>query len=578
MRIWAIFAICFPLLCAMSLPARAQDQSWLQLEAMNDTASASERASVYATLFPDVEGYQSGAWYAIVLGPMSRETAGERLLSLRRENLIPRDSFIVDGSAFQTQFWPSDAAETVVIPEPEIVEEGVVEPLAPEIVAVVEETLNQSRAAEDALSKDEKKALQTALGWFGFYEGKVDGAYGRGTRASFAAWQSANGFEPTGVLATQQRAELLAAEAEEKALYGFDLISEAESGIEASLPMALVAFQGYEPPFVQFAPRKSGGPRLILISEPGERASLAGMYDLLQSMEIMPAAGERALGEDSFTISAANSDVNSYAWARAEKGHVKGFVLTWTPQNADRMARIIEVLQSSFRSVGDKALDPGLVPLDEVARQGLLTGLTPRKPAFSRSGFYVSDQGAVLTLARDLDSCTEITIDGDVSATLAATDPRTGAAILSPAKPLSPPATATFTTASPARGSEIVIAGYAFGDKLPAPVLTFGRLDELGGLSGEPGILRLSAPVLEGDQGGPVLSATGALLGLLTGPSTDPAKALPDGVVFAADAAALSAFLTANALTAAPFDGAALTMDALSKSALGMTLRVNCWK
>ena len=586
MRFWAIFASVFACLVLqplspMARPALAQDQSWLQVEAQPDLATAQDRARAYAAVFPNVEGYRTGAWYSVVLGPMTREEAGQQLLSLRSENLIPRDSYIADGSSFGPRFWPVGANDTVIVPQaPE-------DPAlaAPADVAPPQETLAEARDAENALSPEDKQALQTALAWFGYYDGAIDGAYGKGTRSSFAAWQSAKGYEPTGVLRTAERAQLLAEEAEETALYGFDLVSETESGIEAVLPMSLIAFQSYEPPFVQFAPRSIGGPRLMLISEPGDRASLAGLYDLLQSMEIVPPAAtltegqspDRVLGEDSFTINATSDSLATYAWARAAKGQVKGFILTWTPDKAAEMARIVQVTQASFRAIGDKVLDPGLVPLDEAARQGLLTGLTPRKPSFTRSGFYVTPQGAILTLAQDLDTCSRITVDGDLTASLTATDPATGAALLTPAKPLSPPAIAAFATAAAPRGADILVAGYAYGDKLPAPVLTYGRLDEANGLGGEAGIARLSAPVLAGDQGGPVLSNSGAVIGLLTGPSRDTSKTLPPGVVFAADAAALTAFLTRQSLTPTPFSGADLPPDALSVAALGMTLRVDCW-
>lgn len=581
MRFWAFIASFIAVVSLSPLPATAQESSWLQVEALPDLATAQERARAYAALFGDVEGYGLGDWYVIVLGPMSRDAAGQQLLSLRGENLIPRDSYIVDGSEFGPRFWPTGVNDPTPLAEPEAITESAIEPeivVEPEVIIIPEETLAEARAAEDALSRDEKKVLQEALAWFGFYDGAIDGAYGKGTRGSFAAWQEANGYEATGVLRTKERETLLAAEATEKALYGFDLVTEVESGIEATLPMGLIAFQNYEPPFVQFAPREEGGPRLMLISEPGDRASLAGLFNLLQTMEIVPAGGERALADDSFTINASGGTVATYAWAQAAKGQVKGFILTWSPDHAAEMARVVQVVQASFRSVGDKVLDPGLVPLDEAARQGLLTGLTPRKPAFSRSGFYVGAEGAILTLGRDLQTCSKITVDGDLTATLAATDAASGAALLLPSRALSPSVVGQLAATSPARGAEVVIAGYSYGDKLPAPVITFGRLDELTGLSGEAGINRLTAPVLPGDQGGPILGANGAVIGLLTGPGTDPARTLPEGVVFATDAAALTGFLTAQNLAPVGFSGPALSPDALSKAALGMTLRVDCWQ
>jgi peptidoglycan hydrolase-like protein with peptidoglycan-binding domain len=80
-------------------------------------------------------------------------------------------------------------------------------PLEP---AVVDETLAEARASEAALDRGEREMLQIALKWAGFYNSSIDGAFGRGTRASMSAWQDANGYTNTGVLTTLQRADLLA--------------------------------------------------------------------------------------------------------------------------------------------------------------------------------------------------------------------------------------------------------------------------------------------------------------------------------------------------------------------------------
>ena len=87
----------------------------------------------------------------------------------------------------------------------------------------------------------ERKPLQEAIAGYGVYDGAIDGAFGPGTRKSMQAWQEAAGFEATGVLTTKQRGTLLANYQADKAEFGFETITEAEAGIEITLPMGLTA-------------------------------------------------------------------------------------------------------------------------------------------------------------------------------------------------------------------------------------------------------------------------------------------------------------------------------------------------
>jgi hypothetical protein len=151
--------------------------------------------------------------------------------------------------------------------------------------------------------------------------------------------------------------------------------------------------------------------------------------------------------------------------------------------------------------------------------------------------------------------------------------------VLTPATTLAPPAFAAFATAPARIGGEVTVSGYSYEDSLPAPVLTRGTLEDNAGLAGEAELSRITAPVLPGDAGGPVLDATGAVIGLLLPAATDAAKQLPEGVAFVAQAGAIGQTLAGAGipLTPAPSIGIA-TPDALSASALGMTVLVSCWE
>jgi hypothetical protein len=570
--------------------AAAQDQVWLQIEAQPNLAKAQERAGAYAANLgasglPGLQGYAlDSGWYGIALGPMGPDQAVGLLQSLSTSGVIPPDSYITDGASFGQPFWPPGSetvqAQPSVEPAAPVAEPSPQTAERPDLSSTLpDETVAEAKASEAALPPEALQELQMALKWYGFYEGAVDGRIGSGSRKSMAAWQSAQGREPTGVLTTAERARLTGGYREEERLFGFASVSEAESGIEITLPMAMLDFDGYAPPFVRYKAKEGSGAKasVLLISEPGTLAALSGLYDVLQTLDVMPAEGERALGEDSFTMRGRNDKIESYAYATVAGGNVKGFVLTWDVALAGEMERVIPMVQSSFRSTGEKALDPGLVPLDEAVKRGLLAGIAAKAPKSSATGFFVDPKGAVVTLASAVQGCSKVTLDHRTEVQVKALG---DLALLQPMVPVAPRAYAAFAPSLPAAGTPVTLAGYSWGERLSAPVLTQGTLAEGTGLNGEAGMARLAISSMAGDLGGPVLDPTGAVVGMLI--PAGAGKALPEGVGFVSTAQSLSAVLSdpvkaGLTLSLAPA-AAKATPDALSAAARGMTVLVSCWE
>jgi peptidoglycan hydrolase-like protein with peptidoglycan-binding domain len=578
----ALLALLLSLALVMQPGAgEAQDgQVYIQVEAQPDQPTAEARAQAYSALFPETVGFalRSG-WFGILLGPYPPEEAAELLAGLRAERLIPADSFIAEPGNLRDPFWPPEGAAAPVADAPTTDIAATVEAVPePEPALAPDEDRQQARDSEALLTPEERKDLQTALQWFGFYPSTIDGAFGPGTRNSMAAWQEAQGLDPTGILTTRQRRVLLDAWKDELAAFGFAQVIEAESGITVTLPLALVEFDHYEPPFVHYRPKTDGAPRILLISQPGDQAALFGLYDVLQTLESVPLDGARDRDDRSFRIRGTSSTVDTTVYAERTGDRIKGWMLISSPGNEGRDARILKVLQDSFSPDGDSVLDPGMVAMDAGTKAGLLSGLEVRKPKLSRTGFFVSPEGSVITTVEAVTSCGRVTIDRTTDADVTLSDAATGLALLTPKSPLAPRAVASFANAAIRAGSEITVPGYSYEDRLPAPVLTFGTYEDAQGLNGETGLSRLSLQSLPGDAGGPVLDGTGAVVGMLLPSGPQGGKQLPAGVAFALSGAEITSLLAANGLTPqTPVSSTPLSPGALAEAATGMTALVSCW-
>ena len=584
-----IFLTFIMLLFAAMRPAYAQDAAWVQIEAQPSLNAAETRASVYAGTLPDVNGFSlGGGWYAIALGPYSADDAETVLREYRRAGRIPRDSFIAISASFRQQFWPVGANLLNITPlAPALTseQEDTTVALAPAASAPApepepveaDETPREARASENALSRDEKKNLQIALQWAGFYNAAIDGSFGRGTRGSMSAWQDANGFEATGILTTLQRAELF--KQYNAVLDGLDLrlVEDRSAGIEIALPVGAVGFDRYESPFSHyegtgFVP----GAKVILISQAGDENTLFGLYDILQTLEIVPLDGPRERSKRSFTLVGENETFISHTEASLEDGHVKGFMLIWPTNDEERRTRLLAEMQVNFNRL-DGVLDP-TAGMDELQAIDLVSGLKIRTPKLSRSGFYVASNGSAMTSLDAVQSCSRITIDGDYDAKVIATDETSGLALLRPDEALAPQGVAALRSGAPRLKTDVAVAGYPFEGALNAPTLTYGTLADLKGLSGETTLNRLEMDAMSGDVGGPVLDSAGGIIGMLA-PKEMKGRTLPAGVGFSIPTTVIAEMLSGAGITAnTATQNAALDNEDLAKLAADMTVLVSCWE
>ena len=579
-----LLSFCFAILLSVHT-AHAQtnqDIAWVQVEAQPSLTVAQSRAQVYAEDIQDVNGFSlGGGWYAVALGPYTRADAEQVLRVYRAEGLIPRDSFLVDTANFRSQFWPvganllnlpaqaqpqlnaGQATETVTV-----VEEPEPEP--------IDETPREARASEAELTRDQRKELPGWLKWAGYYKSAIDGAFGRGTRASMSAWQVDNGYDTTGVLTTRQRAELRSQYF--AVLEGMDLqmVSAPDAGIEMLIPMGVVAKSETEFPFVRYDATGDVAAKVLLISQAGDQSTLFGLYDIMQTLEIVPMSGERTRKDKSFVLAGQNARIISHTEVTLKDGEIKGFTLVWPIGDEERRTRILGEMQASFARI-DGVLDPA-AGSNAAQSIDLMSGLEIRRPKMSRSGFFVDVNGTVVTSAEVVKGCTRLTLENDYPATVVVTDEASGIALLRPAEALAPLSVASLREGDARLQSEVAVAGYSYEGVLGAPTMTFGTLSDIKGLRGEPEVKRLALMAQPGDTGGPVLDSQGGVMGMLLPRAADNGQQLPENVSFAVGSDTIRALLEANGVRATTGEGTgAQAPEDLTRIGSAMTVLVSCW-
>ncbi len=601
------------------IAAFAQVSHWVQVEAHATLRTAEEFATRYDQRIGNIAGFRiAGGWYALAVGPFATPEEAEirrgQLLAARE---IRNDAYVTDNSIYGQQFWPvggqaaAAPAVTIAPVEAPVVSEAPVAstdtgnaittvadvvdaPVEPvvEVVAdpepVVAEpepepapapaTINDAQADERALTREDLMAIQTALQWFGFYRSGIDAQFGPGTRASIRNWQEAQGYEGWGFLSAAQRQQLLHDYDQAVARYSFGPFRDEAAGIELTLPLGMMAFDRHEAPFAHFNEINNSGMRALLLSQEGSQTTFYGLYEILQTLEIIPLDGERDRGRDRFIITGQSATQRAHVEARLQNGEIKGWALLWDPSADGDAELIIATMRDSFRSINGVLPSSMGATSSTVARRDLIAGLEVRRPERSRTGFFVDAVGTVVTSAEAVQSCDRVTIDEAYTATVRAVDAETGIAILSPQDPLVPLAFAQFSNSAPRVGSDIRVSGFSYQDTLTRPIITFGQLADVQGLNGEQNLRRLTVTAQEGDVGGPVFDSNGTVIGMLLPRMETPGRMMPEDVNFAASSESILAALSQAGLTGTQSRvSIPMSAEILTRVSADLTVLVSCW-
>ncbi|HEY1454683.1 MAG TPA: peptidoglycan-binding protein [Roseiarcus sp.] len=380
--------------------------------------------------------------------------------------------------------------------------------------------LAAQNAAFLALPEATRKAAQDALVWLGFYNGAVDGDFGKRTRDAILAFQASVKAPTDGALSAPELKALLSAAEKARDSVGFKVVADAKTGAKAGIPTKLIGGRN--------------GAKLDFSSSAD--ADLGALYARLSAPTPSRRIAYKAIKPDSFFV-VSGQDGTSTFYTRFDKNAaasppIRGFTFAYPAPQAAQLDRIALAVANSFEPF------PQVLPTraETPAAGGAVapgSGSAPPEPNPSpTSTALIVAPGKALTALKTSD-CPNPTIGGK-PVRFERTDAATSLAMIAgdfgadgEAPRFGAPAT------------DVVVLGFA-GPRLAASPAS------LSAGEARPAII---AAVETSAGGGPVFDRRGALVGLVAPIADEPRRVA--GVALAAPHAvitpdAIRAFLGAG--------------------------------
>lgn len=202
-----------------------------------------------------------------------------------------------------------------------------------------------------------------------------------------------------------------------------------------------------------------------------------------------------------------------------------------------------------------------------------------KKPASTGSGFRIASD-SVITNHHVVESCNTIRVNGEPSR-LHGSDPNSDLALL---KTMQPGLAVDMRNHRVRLGEPVTVAGYPLPTLLSGLSITTGNISSLSGPKGDTRLIQISAPVQPGNSGGPILDASGSLIGVVVS-KLDAIRVaertgdIPQNVNFGINANVLRAFLDSHATDyQTTSSDKPMSQAAIAEKAKTFTVLIECVK
>ncbi|MBL4786538.1 MAG: trypsin-like peptidase domain-containing protein, partial [Cohaesibacteraceae bacterium] len=372
---------------------------------------------------------------------------------------------------------------------------------------------------ERLFSIEERIGLQLNLIWTGSFNGVVDGIIGKRSLRAIRKFQTRLGRRADGILTRHQIKLLKIGASNAVRKIGGRFYRDANAAFELWLPSALLLKQDPTRTGSRYA-SQSGDLEIETIRLDFPHRSFQELYDHLVALP-----GRRVtyavFRGDWFVVSGIENQNRFYARFQTNGRDQRGFSIAYHENLHARLSAPVIMMSNTFQPYLDLEDDQPLVkiPLPKAPEHTGSVAVRPPKTITSGTGFFITDDGVLATNAHVVDDCASVEVAGWGMATPIRIDNNNDLAVLR--------VETGFRTAHPLKialggarlGEDILALGYPLrgivGSRDELSVTT-GVVSTLSGLTGDARYLTISAPVQQGNSGGPLINRAGLVVGVVS--------------------------------------------------------------
>jgi len=418
-----------------------------------------------------------------------------------------------------------------------------------------------AQRAFSSRSIPERMQLQLYLTAAGYWPAVPNVDFNHRLFDAISRYQADNGLPSTGLLDDSAVNVLRERAAPMLALWQFRSVRHPARGLPIWVPLGL----GLRPePSQKGTIWKNGAGSISIAYDYFDSMSLDGVF--LSMLEVLGRRNAtihyKILRGNFFAISATSGENDIYIRFHSEGAGIIGFWLNWYTNLADlHMERVATLMSGSLWSAKTGAPFPSLPAIREPPQPSPpVVASAPASPdgaqaaGSSGTGFFVSDEGLVLTNAHVVEGCSTIIASSGATtftkADVLAKDVVNDLALLQTG--LKPRQTVAIRPAIRI-GETVEAFGFPLSDVLSSSGnFTIGNVTALSGIGDDIRFVQVSTPVQPGNSGGPLLDQFGNVVGIVTSKLNAQKIMLvtkgdiPQNVNFAVKAGIIMTFLDAN--------------------------------
>ena len=402
----------------------------------------------------------------------------------------------------------------------------------------------------DSLRFEQRMLVQDLLMWSGDYDGMVDGVIGPRSLKAVETFQNRLGERADGVLTGDQFGHLADVATAARMQAGWHVFDDPDVGLRFGLPGAVVQWRGQNDLRGDIYSDEYGRFRVItFVFADAPPAGLELLPVLLVQNVSGVEQGYTRVRQDWMVTSGRDPGEVYYAKAVWTNGEIRGFIVWFDRALKSTHARYVTAIANSL-DVIPRLPRSGGAPNGPVQASAKMpeTRAEARGPS-SGTGFIVEGGGLVVTNAHVVMDCAQVTVAPYETATVLRIDPVRDLALVHAAGLAGRPA-AVIADDDVLLGEDVFAFGFPLADVLgDALGFSRGSVSSLSGLHGDRVNFRMTAQVQPGNSGGPLVDASGRVVGVVVAKLDALAVAsrtgdIPQSMNFAVKASELRAFLS----------------------------------